>query len=80
MVNRSTGKWPFEIVYTHTPRLTLDLANLPIFVDLSAEANIMADQIKNIHEEVQAHLEAANNSYKQQADNHKKAAEFNIGN
>ena len=79
MVNRSTGKCQFAIVYTHTLRLTLDLANLPVSIDLSAEANIMADQIKHIHEEVRAHLEAANNSYKQQADSHRKAAEFNVG-
>lgn len=52
MVNCSTGKCPFEIVYTRVPRRTLDLANLPISIDLSGEAFIIADRIKTIHEEV----------------------------
>lgn len=37
MINCSTGKCPFEIVYTQVPRLTLDLVNLPICVDLSVK-------------------------------------------
>ncbi|TYK22583.1 reverse transcriptase [Cucumis melo var. makuwa] len=38
MKNRSTGRCPFEIVYTRSPRLTFDLANLPSIVDISNEA------------------------------------------
>lgn len=79
MVNLSIGKCLFEIVYTHVPKLTLDLANLPVSVDLSAKANIMADQIKNIHEEVRVHLESANNSYKHQANKHKRTTNLKIG-
>lgn len=79
MVNHSRGKCSFKIFYTHVPRLNLDLANLPVSVDLSVEATIMADRIKNIHEEVRAHLETTNKSYKKQADTHKRTADFKIG-
>lgn len=60
MTNRSTGKSPFEIVYTQVPRLTLDLANLPVPIDLSAEGTLMADGIQKTHEEVHQRLEASN--------------------
>ncbi|KAA0039021.1 UDP-glucose:glycoprotein glucosyltransferase isoform X1 [Cucumis melo var. makuwa] len=46
MKNRSTGRCPFEIVYTRSPRLTFDLANLPSIVDISNEAENMIDRIK----------------------------------
>lgn len=56
MVDRSTAKCPFEIVYTHVPRLTMDCANLPISVDVSVKVNGMADRVKSLHEEVRAHF------------------------
>ncbi|KAA0040525.1 serine/threonine-protein kinase TIO-like [Cucumis melo var. makuwa] len=44
MVNQSTGKCPFEIVYIdQVPHLTLDLVDLPFSIDLSAEAILMAN-------------------------------------
>ena len=49
MKNRSTRKSPFEIVYSELPRLTIDLANLPSFVDLSLEAKTMAERVAELH-------------------------------
>lgn len=57
----------------------LDLANLRIFVDLSAEASIMADRVKKIHEEVCQHLENSTAFYKSKADEHRRPADFKIG-
>ncbi|KAA0063034.1 serine/threonine-protein kinase TIO-like [Cucumis melo var. makuwa] len=45
MKNRSTGKCPFEVVYTKQPRLTLDLASLPTAMNTSLEAEKMIEKI-----------------------------------
>ncbi|KAA0036031.1 transposon Ty3-I Gag-Pol polyprotein isoform X1 [Cucumis melo var. makuwa] len=66
------GKLPFEVVCTHLPRLTLDLANLPSFVDVSSVVEAMVDQISKLHQEVKDDLEAASNAYKPAADSKKK--------
>lgn len=71
MTNRSTGKCPFEIVYTKLPSLTVDLAKLPSTIDLNSEAEEMADKIVRIHQEVQQNIEQANSSYKKAADKHR---------
>lgn len=39
MQNRSTGKCPFEVIYTYSTYLTFDLLKLPPNVDLSAEVD-----------------------------------------
>ena len=77
-VNRSTEKSPFEIVYTCIPRLTFGLANSPSLVDLSAEAEFMADRVE-LHQEVCHHLEEANASYKAREDAQQHAMDFKIG-
>lgn len=41
MKNITTGKCPFEIVYTKALRLTFDLTNLPTGVELQNEAEDM---------------------------------------
>lgn len=70
MSNRLTRKSSFEVVYTQIPRLTVDLANLPSFVDISLEAEAMADRTCKLHQEIKDHLEQANSSYKTTADSH----------
>lgn len=80
MNNRSMGKLPFEVVYTHLPRLTLDLANFPSFVDVSSVVEAVVDQILKLHQEVKDHLEAANNAYKPAADSKKKLGSRNVSN
>ena len=68
MKNWSTGKSPFEIVYTKLPWLTVDLANLPSSMDLSLEAETMAERVAELHKEVTKHLEKMTTKYKEDAD------------
>lgn len=70
MQNRSTGKCPFKVVYSHPPRLTFDLTNLPSSIDSNLEADYMVVRIQKIHEVVK-NLMAANARYKEKADNHR---------
>lgn len=60
MQNRSTKKCPFEVVYTHSPRLTFDLNDVPSNVDFSEEDELMIDRIQRLHGEVLQYLESAN--------------------
>jgi len=43
MVNQSTRKAPFEVVYGRTPRLAVDLAALPKFLGASVAAEHLAE-------------------------------------
>lgn len=79
MKNRSTEKCPFEIVYTKTPLLTLDLANIPSTVDFNQKADYMAERIVELHKEVMDHLLQSNANYKGAADVHRRPKEFKEG-
>lgn len=79
MQNRSTGKSPFEIVYTKLPRLTVDLADIPSSVDFSLEAEQMAERITKLHQEVHKHIEEANAKYKAKADRKGREVDFKEG-
>lgn len=57
MKNRSTGKSPFEVVYTKLPHLTVDLAKLPSTLDLNQEAEENEKRVERLHKEVHDHLE-----------------------
>ncbi|XP_073260712.1 uncharacterized protein [Populus alba] len=76
MLNRSTGKTPFQIVYCHPPHHALDLAPLPKIPGMSIAAEHMVDRIKTIQEEVRANLEEANVKYKTAADRKRRAKIF----
>jgi hypothetical protein len=43
IVNKSTRKAPFEVVYGRTPRLAVDLANLPKLPIASVAAEHLAE-------------------------------------
>lgn len=51
MVNRSTDKAPFEIVYAKLPSLVMDLRELPIGVK-HRSAEDMANQISQLHKDI----------------------------
>nr|TKS07558.1 hypothetical protein D5086_0000111960 [Populus alba] len=76
MLNRSTGKTPFQIVYCQPPRHALDLAPLPKLPGMSITAEHMADRIKAIQEEVQTNLEESNARYKAAADRRRRTKIF----
>ena len=79
MLNQSTGKTPFQIVYCCPPRHTLDLVPLPKLPGLSIAAENIADRIKSIQEEAHQNLEASNAKYKTAADKKRRVQTFKEG-
>lgn len=77
MVNRSTGRSPFSVVYTKVLNQSLDLVALP--KPRSRTAAELADFVVHTHQEVKHRLESANAAYKQAADLHRREQIFNIG-
>ncbi|GJY84734.1 ATP-dependent DNA helicase RecG [Tanacetum coccineum] len=64
MVNRSTGKPPFSVVYQKPPNHTLDLVPLPKIPGYSIAAENFAEKIEAIQADVRLKLEASNAKYK----------------
>ncbi|XP_011015163.1 PREDICTED: uncharacterized protein LOC105118819 [Populus euphratica] len=79
MINRSSGKPPFQIVYCQPPQHALDLAPLPKLPGMSIAAEHMADRIKAIQGEVRTNLEKSNARYKAAADRKRRAKDFQVG-
>ena len=75
LVNRSTSKSSFVIVYCVPPKHALDLVPLPELPGVSQAAENMADHIQAMQEEVRQKLETTNAKYKEVAN--KKI--FNVG-
>ena len=59
-VNRSTSRSPFQIVYGSSPRIALELRNMEQGERTSAEAKDFVEHVKNLHEEVHAHIAKMN--------------------
>lgn len=74
MKNQSTGKCPFEIVYTKPPCLAIDLGKLSSSVDLSSEGGEMVEKIVCLHREVQSNTKQANNIQKKVVDKHRRTS------
>lgn len=79
MRNHSKGKSPFEIVYSRSPRICINLTSIPSSLDLSNKAKTIVEHIQALHKEVRKHLEEASSQYKEHADNHRRDKEFKIG-
>jgi len=79
MINRSTGKTPFQIVYCQPPRHALDLAPLPKLPGISIVVEHMADRIKAVQGGVRTNLEESNARYKAVADRKRRAKDFQVG-
>ncbi|GJV07948.1 putative nucleotidyltransferase, ribonuclease H [Tanacetum coccineum] len=79
MVNRSTGKTPFQVVYQCPPKQTLDLIQLPALPGHSIAAQNMAERIEAVQAEVKQKLEYSNAKYKVQSDKHRRIKTFSVG-
>lgn len=78
MVNRSTGKSPFEIVYIKKPKHALDLVPLPKLPGYNLPAENMAERVQKIQLEVTQNLEKANEKYKAAAIKHRRVKTFEV--
>ncbi|XP_022857588.1 general transcription factor 3C polypeptide 3-like [Olea europaea var. sylvestris] len=76
MLNRSTMKPPFEVVYTNVLRHTVDLIRLP---NVNSNAEEFAERIQRIHQEVKQNLEDANIRYKTAVDQQRRLKLLNEG-
>jgi hypothetical protein len=79
MVNISTRKALFEVAYGRTPRLTVDLANLPMLPRASITIEHLAERVTATHEEVQQHLENTYAKYKSEVDKRRRSKVFQKG-
>lgn len=77
MVNRTTGRSPFRIVYTKFPNFSVDLLVIP--VPKSKAANSWAKNCARFYQEIREHIEMTNVQYKFKADKHRKAKQFQVG-
>lgn len=79
MKNKSTGKSPFELVYTTPPKYALDLVPLPRLPGMSIAVENLAERVQEVQAEVRSNLERANMKYKQATDKHRRAKVFQEG-
>ena len=76
MVNMSTENAPFEVVYGKTPRLAIDLANLPKLPEASTAVEHLVEHVMSNLEEVRQHLEKSYTKYKEVADKGRRSKNF----
>ena len=76
-IYRTTGKAPFAIVYTKTPRQVVDLVKLPGGHGVSVVAN-MVENWQSMTEEVKEKIEKSN--AKAAANKHRRKQLFAVGN
>ena len=79
VINRSTGKSPFEIVYGQAPTHYLDLAPIPNSSLSNKKAEDFVSTMNKIHDEVRKKLEQSNAKYKEAANKHRRVKTFHEG-
>ena len=78
-MNRSTSRSPFQIVYGSSPRTAPELRKMEKGERTSAKAKDFTKHVKNLHEEVCAHITKMNLQYKARADQKMRHKEFQVG-
>lgn len=76
MINRSTRKIPFEIVYNNPPNFVIDLTKLTLFK--SPSTNKTTKEIQKMMEQVINHLSSAIQKYKDYGDKKRRAKKFDV--
>ncbi|GKD23630.1 putative CCCH-type zinc finger family protein, partial [Tanacetum coccineum] len=79
MVNRTTQRCPFEVVYGLSPNSITDLTPISSSKNNSVKADEFAEQIRNTYEQVKLQIEANNSKYKAAADVHRRRVLFKEG-
>lgn len=79
LVNQTTGRAPFQVVYGRMPKSVVDLADIPEGERVNTDAEALAELIKQTHEEVKSCIEQNNAKYKSAADQHRRYKEFEVG-
>ena len=59
-MNRSTSRSPFQVVYGSGPRIALELRKMEQGERTSVDAQDFVEHVKNLHEEVHAHITKMN--------------------
>jgi hypothetical protein len=77
-VNRSTGKIPFEIVYSRQPRGVSKLRDSEQMITKSASAEEFAEAMEELHSRVKQRLLKSNQEYKRRADQHRRQLHFEV--
>ena len=74
MMNCSTRKSPFDIVYTKGHNHIIDLLQLPQYKNKSVAT--LVEQMQQLYAEVHQHLEVSNERYKEVANHHRRYKSF----
>lgn len=78
MVNRTTSRLPFSIVYAKSPNYTMDLVSVT-HIHSTAAKNFTDNYVQQ-HEAVKAQIEASNAKYKHATNKHRLTKSFQVGN
>ena len=79
LVNQTIGKAPFQVVYGRMLKSIVDLANVSNGERVSADAEALAELLKQTYEEVKSYIEQRNTKYKLAADQHRRYKDFKVG-
>jgi hypothetical protein len=79
LVNRSTGRSPFQIVYGMQPRGFSELIDSEQTTTSSASAEEFAEAMKELHNQVKERLLKSSQEYKRRADQHWRQLQFEVG-
>jgi hypothetical protein len=79
LVNRSTEKTPFQVVYGMQPRGVYELMDSGQTATSSASAEEFAQAMKELHGKVKQRLINSNQEYKCRANQHQRQLQFEVG-
>ena len=75
----STGRSPCQIMYGSSSRTAPELRKMELGERTSAKAEEFVEHVKNLHEEVHAHITKMNLYYKAREDQNRRYKEFQVG-
>lgn len=78
-MNRSTSRSPFQIVYGSSPRITPELRKIEEGERTSVKDEDFVEHVKNLREELHAHITKINLQYKAREDQKRRHKEFQVG-